>query len=487
MIPTTTRTVQTPPTFPKPTYPDAFNWVAALPPEINPYTIILLLWVWRHTNSDTTNENCGKAWKSQANLAVEMHVSDKTVQRAFDDAELRGFITREHIFKTKDGKITVSTIPYRKGTNQGRGEYQHSRYWLNWDAIRVLGVVTESTPTKLGCSQSPPQTENGVVTESTPKQIGVVTESTGVVTESTKVLIEGFSSPTRPLPWVDLTHGARNERQGGESNQGRGTRQHLVDDGEKSSQSPAAGTRFVYPGTPSVSPSSSTSSAGIATAPASSMSSVGESLVVPEVREGNGNPNTKGSGQGKPSDSPGEFEDPREARNEQIEFDIRRRQLERKESDAEIFREYKSIFDRLRRECQAKRDFEPKLFHDPNDSRAAGLIFTGGTSKYATNPVWAAMPDGKEFEKNLGTTVPHRHAAAELYRAIGRDAALEKWEDFLVNEEHEATERVEYEEGKFATDTVERTWLLHDFVLAHGVSSSKTTSTPESAAQEKRS
>jgi hypothetical protein len=275
MSPATTRTVQAPPTFPKPTYPDAFNWVAALPPEINPYTIILLLWVWRHTNSDTTNENCGKAWKSQANLAVEMHVSDKTVQRAFDDAELRGFITREHIFKTKDGKITVSTIPYRKGTNQGRGEYQHSRYWLNWDTIRELGVVTESTPTKLGCSQSPPQTENGVVTESTPKQIGVVTESTGVVTESTKVLIEGFSSPARPLPWVDLTHRARDERQGGESNQGWGT---VVDDGKI----------FVLPGGFGVSPSVKAVSAVNPSASPSSTS--GESPLPPGAQEGTPDP-----------------------------------------------------------------------------------------------------------------------------------------------------------------------------------------------------
>jgi hypothetical protein len=332
--------------------------------------------------------HCGKAWKSQANLAVEMHVSDKTVQRAFDDAELRGFITREHIFKTKDGKITVSTIPYRKGTNQGRGEYQHSRYWLNWKTIRELGVVTESTPTKLGCSQSPPQTENGVVAESTPKQIGVVTESTGVVTESTKVLIEGFSSPTRPLPWVDLTHRARDERQGGESNQGWGT---VVDDGKI----------FVLPGGFGVSPSVKAVSAVNPSASPSSTS--GESPLPPGAREGKANTN------------PEDYAD-------EIISAARQRQLSRKASVSEIYHDFKAIFDRLTLESQIYLEWTP-----PKES--------------------------------------HKKKAAEFYRAVGRDIALQAWEQFLVNGEHEVPQKQFNDEtGEEYTAMVQRTWLLLCFV-----------------------
>jgi hypothetical protein len=61
----------------------------------------------------------------------------------------------------------------------------------------------------------------------------------------------------------------------------------------------------------------------------------------------------------------------------------------------------------------------------------------------------------------------------------------------LVHEEHEATERVPiFDEdtgeptGRFTSEAVERTWLLHDFVVAHGVSVSATTSPmPEVAAE----
>jgi hypothetical protein len=151
-------------------------------------------------------------------------------------------------------------------------------------------------------------------------------------------------------------------------------------------------------------------------------------------------------------------------------------------SDAEIYREFKAVYDRLRQEYKAYQDFEPKFFHDPNDPRAAGLLFKGSTQKYAVNPVWEAMPQGKDFDNDLCTTAEHRHAAADLYRAIGSDATLAKWEYFLINDDHTATQRVpEFDEatcqptGKFVTIEVDRAWLLHDFVLEHGVSTSDPT------------
>ncbi len=184
----------------KPTYVNAFHWIAGLQAtgqeesgsttlsDINPNTISLLIWIWKHTNNQPGCPDFGKAWTSHAKLARAMHVSEKTVQRAFDDAWSWGLISREHVFK-KNGKIIVSTTALTK-QNKGLGEFQHTRYWLNWEFVRELqsnGVVTESSPI-------------GVVRESSPNEIGVVTESRALVAESREVLIEGFIfSPTSTL------------------------------------------------------------------------------------------------------------------------------------------------------------------------------------------------------------------------------------------------------------------------------------------------
>jgi len=161
-----------------------------------------------------------------------------------------------------------------------------------------------------------------------------------------------------------------------------------------------------------------------------------------------------------------------ESRSDAIIAAVRRRQIERKMTDAAIFREYKAVFDRLRKEFKAKYEFEPKSFHE-NEPHPAGLTFTGGTQKYAENPVWAAMPEGCGIENGLKANTTHCREAAELYRTIGHEAALAQWEDFLVNEDHTTTERVTDNGMNFYTlCDVERTWLLHDFVIAHGVSSS---------------
>ena len=124
-------------------------------------------------------------------------------------------------------------------------------------------------------------------------------------------------------------------------------------------------------------------------------------------------------------------------------------------SDDEIYREYKGLFDDL------VRKYEAWSAVDPRERKRLNL------------------PEGKAFENPLRANVDHRRKAADLYRAIGQEAALAKWADFLVNYDHTATERVaDINEdgnptGKFVSVEVERTWLLHDFVLAHGLSSSE--------------
>jgi hypothetical protein len=85
------------------------------------------------------------------------------------------------------------------------------------------------------------------------------------------------------------------------------------------------------------------------------------------------------------------------------------------------------------------------------------------------------MPRGQSFDNPLRTTKRHRHDAAEIYRAIGRDAALAAWEKFLVEESHDkVTAERELDDngistGKYYADEQEAMWLLHDFVLEHGI------------------
>lgn len=146
-----------------------------------------------------------------------------------------------------------------------------------------------------------------------------------------------------------------------------------------------------------------------------------------------------------------------EDRADRIIAASRTRQLERGMTDDEIFRDYKSVFDRLEREYKARMKFEPIHI------RVNGVI--------SINPEYDAMPRGAYFSNSLKSTAKHRHEAAALYRTLGRPAALAKWEDFLINEDHDTTTGVEVLDehheptGRFASEDVERTWLLYDFVL----------------------
>jgi hypothetical protein len=146
-----------------------------------------------------------------------------------------------------------------------------------------------------------------------------------------------------------------------------------------------------------------------------------------------------------------------ESRTDAITDAVRRRQVERKTPDAEIFREAQAIFDRLRQEHNAERVFEPKFI----DMR----VFVNGarvSGSLVENPVWTAMPRGADIENDLKTNAEHRHDFAEMYRSLGRDFTLAKWEDFLVNVDHTVTARGEGE--------AERTYLMEHFIQLNGVS-----------------
>jgi hypothetical protein len=139
----------------------------------------------------------------------------------------------------------------------------------------------------------------------------------------------------------------------------------------------------------------------------------------------------------------------------------RARQLEREMTDSEIFRDYKAVFDRLEQEYQARENFERKCYD--------------GGIDYRTNPEYAAMPVGAHFENPFNPKAKHIQDAAELYRTHGSKVVLKSWEDFLVNDTHEITTRVPVTgedgctpTGDFTSETVERTWLLYDFVLFCG-------------------
>lgn len=174
---------------------------------------------------------------------------------------------------------------------------------------------------------------------------------------------------------------------------------HVVDDGETLSQSPAA-------------PADDCVLAPSACASGRTPSSEEEKT------------NTKSTGrENQPlSESPD-----LEARTEHIIYSARQLQLDRKASVAEMYRDYKAVFDRLTLEEKISLKWTP-----PKES--------------------------------------HKQKAAELYRAIGRDAALSKWEQFLTEGEHEVPQH-EFDEqlGRNVTFDVQRTWLLLCFVNENSV------------------
>jgi len=114
-------------------------------------------------------------------------------------------------------------------------------------------------------------------------------------------------------------------------------------------------------------------------------------------------------------------------RDEEIIATSRRRQLERKTPQAEIIREFESVFNRLK--ADAEKPYADWIFPKNNLS-------------------------GQDFA--FKTSASHRKEATALYRRIGRDEVLVKWRDFLLNDDHLASER--------GSGEVPRTWLLRDFL-----------------------
>jgi len=172
---------------------------------------------------------------------------------------------------------------------------------------------------------------------------------------------------------------------------------HVVDDGELPSQSPAAlaDDRVLLP-------------------------SACASGRTPSSEEEKTNTKSTGRENQLLSESPD-----MEARTEQIISSARQLQLDRKASVAEIYRDYKAVFDRLTREEKISLNWTP-----PKES--------------------------------------HKQKAAELYRTVGRDATLSKWEQFLTEGEHEVPQRgFDPELGRDVTYEVQRTWLLLCFVNEH--------------------
>jgi hypothetical protein len=179
----------------KPTYPQLFDLVAGLPNEIKPSTIHLILWVWRHTNSDRFHANFGKAWVSHPNIAREMHMGKTAIQAAFNDACAWGVLSREHLFK-KNGRVVLSSAPYRRKESKGLGEYLGSRYWLNYEFMKELHVG----PLKLDTPVDTPDTSDssiGVAESAVSLEIGVPENDTPTSESDTKVLKEGFDFPDR--------------------------------------------------------------------------------------------------------------------------------------------------------------------------------------------------------------------------------------------------------------------------------------------------
>lgn len=207
---------------------------------------------------------------------------------------------------------------------------------------------------------------------------------------------------------------------------GEGSEGHVVDaDGEAPSQSPAAGSGAfpLYP------PSGNGSNAAGAEMPAAPT----DFLVLPPFAEASGPTRSSGDENDKSKDAGREnqplSESPdQEDRADQIISAARQRQLDRKASVAEIYRDFKAVFDRLIREEKIGLTWIP-----PKES--------------------------------------HKQKAADLYRVIGRDVALRAWEKFLIEGgDHEVPQwELDEESGERITYQEQRTWLLLCFVNEHSV------------------
>jgi len=397
-----------PTTTKKPNYIEAFDRIAALPLAVKQPVRCLMLVIWRHTNSDPTEPRYGKAWVGHERLGREMGCPN--VNDLFDRAEAFGIVGREHLFKKSDGKIVVSDKPYRKGTSKGMGEYMGSRYWINWEKVKELtekGVADSATP-----SETEPPTNDGMAKTATPN--GVADSAT--LKESTTSTKIGVADSATPV-----------------------------------ADSATKGLKYSTP----LLPPEATETASVSPAKPSREPIKNQNLVVVGEK-------FKPSGQ-KNTDV--------EEHSEAIIAEHRKRRLERKMTDAEIFREFNKVFDRLQHEYDAHKQAVGEAY------QAAHAATGKRKLTQEQSDVLDAMPRGKNFEnEELKSTKPQRHDAAKLYRTKGHDTTMREWKEFLVKRDHTVItveDEVEFESGKPTgrklPKEMESTNLLYFFVLEYGV------------------
>lgn len=109
-----------------------------------------------------------------------------------------------------------------------------------------------------------------------------------------------------------------------------------------------------------------------------------------------------------------------DARAERLVRDAEHRQSERRLTNSQICDEFKSIFDRLRQQCEARAEYSSSRFIGSAGHRVPNPAFD--------QAVLDSMPNGMEL--TWKRPLPkHQKAAAEYFKAVGRDVALANWED----------------------------------------------------------
>jgi hypothetical protein len=423
--------VNTPPTFPKPKYYEVFNLIGNLSQDVKANICSLLLRVWRHTSSDQNHENCGTAWMSHDQMAMELHVSIRTTQDLFDESWERSFISREHFFK-KDGRRIISTAPYTKATSHGMGEYLGSRYWVNWDAVRKAQEPKPETVTH----QSQLPLENGVVKTTIPNPNGVAETAT----------------PIRPIGVAKIaTPVAKTATKGS----------------KQLAFTPLAAP--ASPNTGSAVPAGSSPADTAACADTAAASCTPLFLPASSSAEGSNNNNTHvdpvagdAVGESKPrgqkgrvpkhSESSRPYSEAEANAEEAVrELELRRAERKMKMSANEVFRLFKNAFMQLVQQEKAR-----------NEYQYTERIKING--RWVSNPEfnqaqYDAMPKGIDLKLNV--TWKHKTAAADLYNASKNKAKIiDDWKTFLVDG---------YEDDQFEVPvkhagTEQRYYLLEHFL-----------------------
>jgi hypothetical protein len=122
-----------------------------------------------------------------------------------------------------------------------------------------------------------------------------------------------------------------------------------------------------------------------------------------------------------------------EARSNGAIDSLRAKQLDRHAPAAEIKHHIQNIFDRVAQEANLR-------------ERKGGRAIT------------------LEPGSVLKTSQSHWTALVDLYRTVGGAAVAAKWEEYLVQDDHDVTEPVEDDGGRRTTQDVQRTYLLHHFL-----------------------